>query len=131
MKEPLNASLNEIQEWAYDKASLIPTQDWDLAITDLESAPLLLKLSIDPKVLVEKRLFFLACLYLLVGETIFTGGTEHNSEGVRLFVEDSSSISDQAIQKWVSRSRELFNNPDLFEYNRWCNGELIFIFWDD
>lgn len=131
MKEPWNATPEEIQEWAYDIESLIPTQDWDLAITELESAPLILKLSIDPKVPKEKRKFFLACLYLLVGETIFTSGTEHNLEGVRLFIEKSSSISDQAIQKWVSRSKELFNNPDLFDYNRWSNGEFIFFFWDD
>lgn len=91
MKDPYDPSIKEIREWAYDKHSIIPVQDWDLIITDLEKAPLFMALSI----------------------------------------ENSSSLQDPTIQKWVSRSQELVKNPDLFDYDKWCNGEWIFVFWDD
>lgn len=131
MKDPYDPSIKEIREWACDKHSIIPVQDWDLMITDLKKVPLFLALSIDPEVTYEKRNFFLACLYLLVGETIRSNGIEHRMEDLRSFIENSSSLQDPTIQKWVSRSQELVKNPDLFDYDKWCNGEWIFVFWDD
>jgi hypothetical protein len=122
--------MSEIREWAFSDDSEFPHQDWDLMITNLKTAPLLLTLSTDPKVAKEKRKAFLACLYLLVGHAVGIEKNKNHLEEVRLYVEQSSSHRNTYIQQWVARSLQLIENPELFDYKKWCDGDLIFTLWD-
>ncbi|NRS19106.1 hypothetical protein HP398_22010 [Brevibacillus sp. HB1.4B] len=121
----------DINDWAFSKDTQFPHQDWDLFITDINTAPLLLSLSINPKVAKDKRKVFLACLYLLVGDAVGIGKDRTHLEEVRLFVEQASSNRNYYIQQWVSRSFQLIQNPELFDYKKWCDGIDIFSFWED
>jgi hypothetical protein len=59
--DPWNPTKKEIIEWAYNNQPQ-PEQDWELAVTEVENATLLLTLAADDNC--KKRLFFLSCLYL-------------------------------------------------------------------
>lgn len=120
-----------INDWAFSNDTEFPHQDWDLFLTDLSTAPLLLSLSMNPKVAKAKRKVFLACLYLFVGDAVGIVKDKNYLEEVRLFVEQASSNRNYYIQQWVSRSFQLIQNPELFDYKKWCDGIDIFSFWDD
>ncbi len=40
MQDTWNPTDNEVTEWAFDCDSLVPEQDWDLALTGTSRAPL-------------------------------------------------------------------------------------------
>ncbi|MED1785825.1 hypothetical protein P4V43_28900 [Brevibacillus fortis] len=121
----------DINAWAFSNDAEFPHQDWDLFITDISTAPLLLSLSINPEVANDKRKVFLACLYLLVGDAVRIVKDRTHLEEVRLFVEQASSNQNYYIQQWVFRSFQLIQNPELFDYKKWCDGIDIFSFWKD
>ncbi|MBW5468499.1 hypothetical protein GPJ61_11585 [Brevibacillus formosus] len=121
----------DIREWAFSNDSELPHQDWDLFITTIDTAPLLLSLSVNPKVAKNKRKVFLACLYLLVGDAVKIKNNKNHLEEVRSFVEQASSNRNTFIQQWVVRSFQLIQNPELFDYEKWCAGDSIFENWDD
>lgn len=83
----------------------------------------------NPKVAKAKRKVFLACLYLFVGDAVGIVKDKNYLEEVRLFVEQASSNRNYYIQQRVSRSFQLIQNPELFDYKKWCDGIDIFSFW--
>ncbi|WCN37018.1 hypothetical protein [Aneurinibacillus uraniidurans] len=120
MKDPWNPTHEEIIEWAYDKDSLCE-QDWDLAITDMENADVLLSLASDSSC--PSQSFFLNCIYLLVGDAI------RSKKSVNEIIEllnRAEKINEPHIRKWIERSKVLIEKPETFNYELWCDGGFAY-----
>lgn len=123
MIDPWNPTREEIIEWAYSD-ELEPEQDWNLAVTEINNASLLLTLASDDNC--PKRLYFLFCLYLLVGDDVRTNGGAHGGvEAITLVLNHAEVFPHGDIIKWIERSRQLLAEPNLFVYSDWCDGGFV------
>jgi hypothetical protein len=72
-----------------------------------------------------KREYFLALLYLIVGDAVRTRYQIRSREDVeRLLAQAEQSFSSHWLRLWVKRSRELIASPESFQYDDWCAGAL-------
>lgn len=124
LKDPFNPTREEILEWAYDAESYAPEEDFDLYITDVENADLLLMFVADPTC--PKRRFFLSCLYLLVGDTVRSEGKAHDLAQVERILDVAVVGNNVDVGRWVALSRDLIAHPEKFDYDAWCSGGLAY-----
>ena len=66
--DPWNPMPDEVREWAYDAEALAPCEDWDLALSWAQHERAYLELASDEAC--PKRRYFLAVLYLMVGDAV-------------------------------------------------------------
>jgi hypothetical protein len=118
--DPWNPTPDELRAWAYDTNAVEPCQDWDLVLCWAPHVNAHLELASDESC--PKRRYFLAILYLLVGDAVRTNFRNH----LRLSIEDWIARGDvhthPAIRLWQERSRRLLEAPEQFNYEQWCAG---------
>jgi hypothetical protein len=122
MRSPSDPSTDDLRTWAFTEGASEPIQDWELLITNLSRAPLFIQFASDPKC--PNSLFFLRCLYLLVGDAVRTDGRTSNLQDVLTFVNSNAYNWDPDIQAWVCRSLALLKEPSRFRYDDWRGGRL-------
>lgn len=119
VENPVEPTEAEVRAWAYDADSLEPMQDWDLIIWGAVDPGLLVELAADPDC--PKRSYFLRCLYGRTGDEVRTGRLDAGTWDV---VDRFIASDDSALSRWAARSMTLRSQPELFEYEDWCGGEL-------
>ena len=112
---------DELRRWAYSEDPE-PQQDFDLAITGLGHEKLFLAFVEDEAC--PKRDFFLACLYLFVGDAVRTDYQSNSSSEVNILIASAEVSQCDLIQKWRHRSLDLISNPESFDYDQWCGGGI-------
>ncbi|MBC2606301.1 hypothetical protein [Pelagicoccus albus] len=123
MKDPYNPTEDEIREWAFTDISVEPRQDWDLMLSHLNRTRLYLELASNDQCPTSE--YFLSLLYLIVGDAVRTDfQTKKKSEIEDLLEVAETEFPKYFIHLWVTRSRELLLNPESFEYDEWCAGDL-------
>jgi hypothetical protein len=116
----------DVIAWAYanDGDDCGPGQDWDILLADPRNEDVLLQLASDEHC--PKRIFFLHCLYILVGDYVHV---LHAGVALPFPIEplltQATASSDPMIKTWLERSRYLIAHPETFDYDLWCSGDLI------
>ncbi|WP_410982754.1 hypothetical protein [Bacillus cereus] len=125
MKDPWNPTTQEIMEWAYTEHAVFPEQDWDLSVcTITNAAEIILNIAIDTNC--PNQVFFLHCLYLLVGDAIRTSGNTYNIESLQNILQSAANSTNTDILRWVERSQILLSKPETFCYDLWCDGGFVY-----
>ena len=123
MRAPYDPRAEELSEWAYDASAPEPVQDWDLALEHCPYESLYMKFASSNDC--PKREYFLALLYLIVGDAVRTEYQARSRDDVeRLLTEAEMSFQSYWLSLWVKRSRELIASPETFRYDDWCAGVL-------
>jgi hypothetical protein len=121
-QDPWNPTADEVRAWAYD-ANATHEQDWELAVIRSGYDELLIELAADLSC--PKAGFFLACLYLLVGDSVRSKGGSQSGLDLPALFERAESTADPELRLWVVRSRDLIRSPEKFDYDRWCCGGIL------
>lgn len=127
LSDPLNPTADDLRLWAYTPDAHYPdemSQDWDLCITDFGRAPLLLQFASDP--VCPNRKFFLACLYLLAGDTVRTPAGNHLIPQLTEVLRLVSPEAPKDIHLWVERTGHLLTHPESYDYDSWGWGDLAY-----
>jgi hypothetical protein len=123
MKAPYDPRAEELFQWAYDATAAEPVQDWDLVLEHCPYESLYMEFASSSAC--PKQGYFLAILYLIVGDAVRTRYQTRSREEVEtLLARAEQSFSSGWLQLWVKRSRELMANPESFQYEDWCAGAL-------
>jgi hypothetical protein len=122
MEDPWNPTAQEIEEWAFDRKSLEPAQDWMLALTWKREEKLYLELASNDKC--PKQKYFLQLHYFIVGDAVRSKFQTNEQAIIKGFIEKGKAYSDSGVVKWIQRSEELIKHPDQFHYGLWCGGKL-------
>ena len=123
---PFCPTESELREWARDPEAEYPeevSQDWDLMITDFETAPMLLKLANEDS---PNSQFFLACLYLLGGDCVRNGVNKVAVEKLKDILNLISTDAKPDVHLWKKRTLILLEKPKTFNYDDWCYGYLAY-----
>lgn len=120
-EDAVNPTDEEIVRWAYIKGAHYPPemeQDWDLCVTSPMRADLLVRLASDDQC--PNRVFFLSCLYLLVGDAVRTKGQTWPLKEVSAWITRTPVNGPKDIALFFQRSADLLDHPETFDYNKWC-----------
>jgi hypothetical protein len=118
--DPWKPEPDEVREWAYDADALEPCQDWDLALCWIQHERCYLELASDKSC--PKRRYFLALLYLMVGDAVRADFRTRPKPIIEGLIDLGDEYRHPDIQRWQERSLNLLKHPDLFEYHDWCGG---------
>ncbi|MDX6548184.1 MAG: hypothetical protein QOG33_1734 [Gaiellales bacterium] len=111
----------ELTSWAFsDQKTWI--QDWHIIVTRPNLADTLLVLGANPRC--PEQEFFLTCLYLLVGDAVWSRYKTSTAEEINSLLLRARGIPNEWIETWIERSAQLIENPSTFEYEDWCHGGL-------
>lgn len=125
MKDPWNPTTKEIIEWAYTEDAIFPEQDWDLSVCNITNVTeMILNIASDTNC--PNQVFFLHCLYLLVGDAIRTNGNTYNIESLQNILQSAANSTNTDILRWVERSQTLLSKPETFCYDLWCDGGFVY-----
>lgn len=121
---PVNPQPEELRAWANDPHAGPPqiSAQWDLLLAEDSLMPTLVSLAADP--ICPKRTFALHCLYLYAADAVRTGFRAHPRRRVKKLLEQAEATNDAWVTLWVTNTKALINNPDLFDYQEWCQGGL-------
>lgn len=121
---PANPQPDELRTWAYDSTAGPPptSSQWDLLLAEDELMPTLLSLATDP--ICPKRTFALHCMYLYAADAVRTGFRAHSRRKVKKLLDQADATGDAWVALWVTNTKALISNPDLFDYKEWCQGGL-------
>jgi len=122
-KDAVNPTDDEIIRWAYIDGTHYPPeieQDWDLYIAEPERADIFIRLASDRKC--PNRKFFLSCLYLLIGDAIRSNGQTWPIPKASAWIAKQTLDLPDDVNLFLNRSKELINNPQNFDYGKWCDG---------
>ena len=122
MTDPSHSVAEEIRHWAFDAKAPEPTQDFDLMLLNVGHPEMYLELAADPEC--PKANYFLGILYLTVGDAVSTGYQTASREVVADLIAKGAAHPAFQLNTWAKRSRELMENPHLFDYEAWCGGGL-------
>jgi hypothetical protein len=122
VKDPWNVTVEELRIWAADAGAPWPDQDWNLAVARGNLASEVLRLATD--LACPNRSFFLGVLYLFVGDAVRTTWRAFDQKMIAALLDEGSRAADASIRRWVTRSRDLVQHPDRFDYADWCDGGL-------
>ncbi len=122
MKDPWNPTKEEIRQWAYESDKFLPPQDWELVVGRIENSKLLLELTCDETC--PQNIWALSCLYFLVGDYIRRKIKPYSLEDLLNVLEEAKKSNVSYVTRWVEKSYDLIKDPERFNYNEWCNGEL-------
>jgi hypothetical protein len=123
MRSRFNPTAEDIRLWAFDAESQEPAQDWDLTLATVAYDDLFMQLAGDDAC--PKRDYFLALLYLIVGDAVRTGYRTKAKEDVEALLKKAEvRFPKRPVYLWTQRSRELLQHPERFKYDEWCAGGL-------
>lgn len=117
---PWNPTTDEVRVWAYDANALAPCQDWDLALCWVQHERAYLELASDESC--PKRRYFLAVLYLMVGDAVRTDYRNRPRPIIDSLIARGDAYEHPDIRLWQERSRNLLEDSTLFDYEKWCAG---------
>ena len=118
-KEPMQPTESELRTWA-DSDALEPVEDFDILIWDSEDlADSFLDLAREGSC--RSNRYFLHLLYGRVGTAVRAQSVDQSVD--RLIAEAEQS-DDLGVRKFAERARSLIADPETFEYEAWCNGQL-------
>lgn len=110
---------DELKAWAYSANETMPP-DFDLVVARAGNAELLLELAGDPGC--PERDFCLHCLYVLAGDIVRGDFRDMSRHRLLQLVGKAQSSQDPRLSRWSSRTGELVERPESFEYDLWCDG---------
>ena len=121
---PVNPTPAELRAWAYDPKAGPPkvSGQWDLVLADDELMPTWVELAADP--ICPKRTFALHCLYLYAADAVRTGFRAHPRRRVKKLLDRAQATDDAWVTLWVTNTKALIADPNLFDYHEWCAGGL-------
>ncbi|HIV57785.1 MAG TPA: hypothetical protein H9902_07490 [Candidatus Stackebrandtia faecavium] len=121
---PVSPQPEELREWAYDANAGPPkiSAEWDLVLADDALMPTLVELAADP--VCPKRTFALHCLYLYAADAVRTGFRAHPRRRVKKLLDRANQTGDAWVKLWVTNTKALIDDPNLFDYREWCQGGL-------
>jgi hypothetical protein len=123
MRSPYNPSAEDLRLWAYDEKALEPKQDWDIIISGLPYENQFMSFASDSEC--PKADYFLALLYLIVGDAVRTRYRTKKKEEIEALLEKAKKqFPKHSIYLWTERSTVLLAHPDKFNYVDWCAGSL-------
>ncbi|WP_232805818.1 hypothetical protein [Glycomyces xiaoerkulensis] len=121
---PALPTVDEIRAWALDPHSVAPEgRQWDLTLATDELVDAWLELAADPTC--PKRSFALHVLYIYAGDAVRTKFRVHTRKRIDRLLERAEETRDQYVGLWAANTRALIDQPDLFDYDEWCNGGLV------
>lgn len=129
----------QLKNWAYKSAEFKSVgQDFELTVAVLDRSDIVLELASDNKC--PKQLFFLRCAVQIVGFAIndhfikptwLKGAevsTESEFEGDRIklevFLRKAEKTGNKYLLDFVWRARQLLENPEHYDEDRWYLGHL-------
>lgn len=115
-------SAAELREWAPTPGAEEPCQDFDLILSWAWHDASYIEFASDPAC--PSRDYFLAVLYLMVGDAVRTGFHNESEDGVRAFIARADGTTSESVRPWQARSRQLLREPATFDYADWCGGGL-------
>ncbi|CAM3282184.1 hypothetical protein [Stackebrandtia soli] len=121
---PVEPTVDELTAWAYDPVAGPPqiSRQWDLLLADDRLVPTILGFAADP--VCPKRTFALHCLYLYAADAVRTRFRAHPRKLVKRLLDAAWDTGDPWVRLWVSNTKALSADPDLFDYAEWCQGGL-------
>lgn len=123
MRAPHNPRAEELTEWAYDAAAQEPAQDWDLTLAHCPYESLYMKFASATDC--PKQEYFLALLYLIVGDAVRSQYRTRSREDIEgLLAQAEQSCASHWVHLWVKRARALIAGEQPFRYDDWCAGVL-------
>ncbi|THV41445.1 hypothetical protein [Glycomyces buryatensis] len=121
---PAVPTAEEIRTWALDPISVAPDgRQWDLTLATDDLAETWLDLAADATC--PKRSFALHVLYIYSGDAVRTKFRVHPRKRLDKLLDKSREIRDQYVELWAANTQALIRQPDLFDYDEWCNGGLV------
>lgn len=122
MKDSANPTREELIEWAFSE-EMQPEQDFDLMVASEEHGDTMAELAADESC--PKRRFFLACLYIFVGDAVRSKYMAHTKEFTEALVRKYEQSDSNALKTWAARSRSLMARPHEFDYDKWCGWGFV------
>lgn len=122
MRSPYNPIAEDITDWAYEASAMEPVQDWDLILSHCPYESLYMKLAATTDC--PKHDYFLALLYLIVGDAVRTNYRTRSRDDIERLLSVAEPFQSYWLHLWVGRSRDLLERPDSFRYDDWCAGGL-------
>lgn len=121
---PALPTVDEIRAWALDPSSVAPEgRQWDLTLATDELADTWLELAADTTC--PKRSFALHVLYIYSGDAVRTKFRVHTRKRVDRLLDKAQETGDRYVGLWAANTKALIRQPDLFDYDEWCNGGLV------
>jgi hypothetical protein len=120
-EDVVNPTPAEITAWAYS-GEPEPMEDWDLMLSDLELAPLLLELISDSAC--PSRSYLLGSLYVLTGDAVRTSYRDISQQQLTVLTRQAEALDDPWTSTWAKRTKILMNAPETFVYEAWCGWGL-------
>ena len=116
--------VSEVLTWAQTDQPQ-PDQDWDLALINALTLQDFDRLVAKPRVTEGARLFFIGCLYTLVGDAVLTRDTGLLEESEAFWT--SGPASQHALTRWRARSLDLIAHPRRYDYAYWGDNPSRFL----
>ncbi len=112
MKDPVNPTPRDIEDWARTPEALYPMEDWDLMVASDENGELLVGLAADPSV--SKRDAVLNFLYVYAGQVVREGSRAERVARLRSAVEDAALSDWDPLRRWAGLATTLLagRGPD-------------------
>lgn len=120
--DPDDPSDAELRLWAYTPDAEEPSQDFDLMLANTGRDALIVAFASDDAC--PSRDWFLAVLYLMVGDAVRTGFVTLSEPGVRALLARADAMDSARLRTWQARSLQLMRDPASFDYDDWCAGGL-------
>jgi hypothetical protein len=112
VKDPVNPTSAEIEEWARTPGAMYPMEDWDLIIATDENSELFLRLAADPTCANHDAV--MNFLYVYAGQVIREGRRLASVAALRNLINRAATIALGDIQLWAKRAAGLLDGrgPD-------------------
>ena len=119
MRDPVNPTPAELIEWAYSTDATYD-QDFDAIVASPEFSELLLQIADDDQC--PNQLFFLHCLYRLVGASVASNGKFMPESDVRRLIKSGASGQSASLRRWAGRATVFVADPNAFDPSTWLDG---------
>jgi hypothetical protein len=120
-KDVANPTPTELTAWAFSDPKTW-MQDWHIIVTRPGLADTLVVLAANPRC--PEQEFFLTCLYLLVGDAVWSRYHTSTAEEIDSLLLRTRGNPNVWIETWVERSTRLIENPSTFDSDDWCHSGL-------
>ena len=120
--DPMDPDDAELRAWAWTPDAEEPCQDFDLMLANTGRDALFIEFAADDAC--PSRDWFLAVLYLMVGDAVRTGFATMTEPGVRALLARADGLASTRLRTWQRRSLQLMREPATFDYEDWCDGGL-------
>ena len=118
-RDEVNPKDYELRKWGYDPDELEPLQDFGLIIADYRLADVFIEMEIDDQC--PKQLFFLNCLYMIVGNFFWKNVPFVKTAEMDEFLSKLDVFRHPKLIKLREQAETVISAPSTFEYEFWFN----------